>query len=303
MPSVFTAACASLTFLVFLAHFFANVLGEEWCHSHCFGPYLSWNKGDHFFDDSNVRFRATFSLMPKPLGENFGPLFLSLLTWFKLDAIVQQDKYRVPTTLYLLAVCFWGCFPYAGGAGIVCGFLLLVLLALVLFLPWVKDKDLPLPSVNLPTLGTFSSRTAKVLVYGCLALVALNNLVHIVHNEMQTFCHDEHDNCIGPGLKWPDHFFRDVNLPLGTWGHLFSLDLNRVLDCWTPLFLVLVTYLAQPLEHAPVGWFLVLALFGSFGYSGNGGIVAGLILCLMSFINVFCVLPMPSDDEGGSLLG
>jgi len=120
-----------------------------------------------------------------------------------------------------------------------------------------------------------------------LSLTVLNNFIHIFRNEFHNWC-DHHkgsdDDCVGPLLIWPDDFLKSINTEY--FGSVFSLDLNRGLELWTPMFLV-VWFLAFSSESWITNAFslVVLAMFGAFGYAGNMGIVVGMMLSIAAIVS------------------
>lgn len=281
--SLVAFATAGVVWAVFLAHFFSSVLHSRWCHHSCFGPYLFWNDGGDMFKDYNVLFRNTFSLQPKLLGEHYGGLFVGALVWLKLDEWAGEKRWTYP--LALLLVALFACFPFAGAVGIVFGFVLCALAFVALVWPPLTHKEVTLPQLPAFAGLAVGDRFKQWLGYWTLASLVLavgNNVAHIARNEF----HDEwcSQHCVGPYLVWPqssDNWSKDVNLK--GWGSVFSLDVNRLLELWTPSVLVLL------LLHAGGGrsaLLLVLAVFGSFGYGGNVGIVLGVNLVLLAVVHL-----------------
>jgi hypothetical protein len=291
--------CGVLLLIVGGVNFFKHVMGHRWCDESCFGPYLFWDKDD-FFDDRNSRFRQTFSLMPKPFGEHFGVFLLALLTLkvhFHHANARSEGTTFMQNAAWLVFVAFFAAFPFAGGFGIVVGFLSCAVAAVgigchLLKVPGSATLGLTLDG-NTRAVGrcgdlklpdwfyTFWNISLVVL----LSLTVLNNFVHIFKNEFHHWCKDNSDEtCIGPYLIWPEDFARSVNVD--KWGSVFSLDLNRTLELWTPLLLV-VWFIGTGSNS----WFMTslylvaLALFGAFGFGGNMGIVVGIMLVAAAVVS------------------
>jgi hypothetical protein len=266
--------------------------------------------------------------MPKALGENFGVIFLALLTlrthMSRSSEVMANFKQNAS---WLLFVALFGAFPFAGGLGIVVGFLCVATAALGmichvsnlqgaatlgLVMDGPRSMDQMGGSCRFPE---WFFRFWNVLLIAVLSLTVINNFVHIFRNEFHHWCsHNKgsDDDCIGPFLIWPDDFLKSVNYD--KFGSVFSLDLNRGLELWTPTFLV-VWFLAISNESWTLNsLFLVfLALFGAFGYGGNMGVIVGIMLCVAAGISFIVALlggreaQVPNSGyryvRDGSLLG
>jgi len=241
--------------------------------------------------------------MPKPLGENFGVIFLAFLT-IRAHLTTSGShgeflaNFRQNATWMLFVALFAG-FPFAGGLGVIVGFMCVATAMLGFFCHFAKKQgsatlglvvDSPLTvdrfggSCRLPE---WFFRMWNVLMVVLLSLTVLNNFIHIFRNEFHRWCDDDKrsgDDCIGPFLIWPDSFLDSVNHD--KFGSVFSLDLNRCLELWTPLFLV-VWFLAAGSESWLLNaFFLVfIAIFGAFGYGGNMGVVVGIGLCVAAVVS------------------
>jgi len=300
-------ACGVTLLVVGIVHVCDHVLGKRWCETSCVGPYLFWDK-DNFFDDTNSRYRLTFSLMPKPLGENFAVLGLAVATiraHFE-GAHPSLTSYK-SNSLWLLFVGLFASFPFAGGLGIMLGFLCSATAALGVFHHLngrsgpatlslrVADGGIFKSAVGCCTTPEWLNKLWNILVTTSLALVVLNNFIHVVRNEFHDWCNDDgNDSCVGPWLIWPDDFFDSINA--NKFGSVFSLDLNRGLELWTPVLLVLCFVASTPLSWFKASGFLViLACFGAFGYTGNMGILIGMLLFAMALFAT--VIGFFSDRE------
>jgi len=214
MESVYALSsfvCGLALLVIGFVHLFKHVLGDRWCEDDCVGPYLFWDNDD-FFRDSNGRFRHTFSLMPKPLGENFGVIFLALIT---LMAHLNNSREVMANfrqnASWILFVALFGAFPFAGGLGIIVGFVC-VLTAALGFLCHIMNLQ------GSATLGIVLNgprsmdqlggncrfpdwffRFWNVYLLGMLSLTVLNNVIHIFRNEFHHWCDsDIHEDCVGP---------------------------------------------------------------------------------------------------------
>ncbi|GMI40121.1 hypothetical protein TrCOL_g12986 [Triparma columacea] len=143
----------------------------------------------------------------------------------------------------------------------------------------------------------------KGLVVLSSFLVFLNGIIHVFHNVLNPWCSGQ-QTCIGPALRWntgSTGFTSDSNAD--GWRTVLTTDLNTVLDVWSPIlfgFILLSTSSARIRSSRPLigsiaySWtrmgtfLLIVALFGSFGYSGNFGIVTGMV-CSGSAMYCFAV--------------
>ena len=255
--------------------------------------YLFWDQ-DNFLDDQNKRFRQTFSLVPKAFGENFGVFFLA---YFTLKAHFKQQSEILGTfkqnALWLVFIALFGAFPFAGGLGIVLGFLCCFTAAIGLILHVKKssgsatlgltlDNTRPIGKCGNVTLPEWVFKVWKMALVLVLCLTIINNITHILKNEFHHWCkEDSSENCIGPYLIWPEDFVKSVNAD--KWGSVFSLDINRGLELWTPTLLVLwyIVFGGYSWFHNAI-FLILLALFGAFGFDGNAGIVLGVMLLVAS---------------------
>jgi len=128
-----------------------------------------------------------------------------------------------------------------------------------------------------------------------------------VSNKLNAFCvSSETRSCFGPWLIWQKESdgLNDVN---GTyWRSVFSFNTSVFFDLWTPIFLGLFSlhmYVPALMEasaweseqwHFNSVFFLLTAIFGSFGYSGNLGIISGFTNVLAS---IFCLVASNIADN------
>lgn len=313
MFSTLSLLCGVGLLIVGVINFFKNVLGDRWCHDDCFGPYLFWNNQDEdFFGDSNAKFRKTFTLMPKPFGENFAVFFLAFLTiaaHFKTSH--NHDMFVsgfIPLSAWLMFIAFFAAFPLSGGIGIVVGFLCIATAAVGIFCAVVL-KSHPQEATfgyALDSTRSFGGwcncrlpdsffKVVNFLVYALVLLGVLNNFLHVIKNEFHHWCSDSHSaqnkQCVGPLLIWPHDVLDSVNID--KWGSVFSLDINRALELWTPLVFLLIfgTLSAGMKSWLSTSVFLILfAVFGVFGFTGNLGIVIGMGLVIAAFLSFFVAL-------------
>jgi len=291
--------------VIALIHLFHTVLDERWCHHDCVGPLLFWNN-DGFFDDSNSKFRKTFSLAPSPLGENFGPLIAAL---FSLTYL-QDEQEGVWFYGWWLFVTLFACLPFAGGGGIVVGFAILAMLVSALCLPQIRTRKITLsmPFAFTARGGrteTFNSlfRGLQICASVLVVLTVINNVIFVGHSKMHKWCHTEIHDCVTSWLIWPKRSVWDnVNGPIA-WGSVFSLDISVLLEIWAPTFLVVAYYAKGKTLDLGLGFFLLfLAIFGAFGYGGNFGILLGFALVLLA-IPVLLLTLFPASGSESRVVG
>mmetsp|Transcript_9098 Transcript_9098/g.18387 ORF Transcript_9098/g.18387 Transcript_9098/m.18387 type:complete len:252 (-) Transcript_9098:399-1154(-) len=145
----------------------------------------------------------------------------------------------------------------------------------------------------------------KGLVVVCAFLTTLNGFIHLFHNVLNPWCQSSaSQSCVGPALRWNSGdtgFTSDSNID--GWRTVLTTDLNTVLDVYSPIIFgvaLLSTSSARiRSSHSLIGsiayswtrmgtFLLIVALFGSFGYSGNFGIINGMI-CSCSALYCFFV--------------
>jgi len=239
--------------------------------------------------------------MPKPLGENFGVILLALLT---LRTHFSQSREFLTSFRqnagWLVFVALFAAFPYAGGLGIVVGFLCIATALLGILGHFTNMEGSA--TMGFVTDGARSMddmggscrfpewffRMWNVFMVAILSLTVLNNIIHIFRNEFHHWCDDKNahhdDKCIGPFLIWPGDFLHSVNAD--KFGSVFSLDINRGLELWTPVFLTLGFLAVSNESWMTSAFFLVfLALFGAFGYGGNMGVIVGMMLCVAAGVS------------------
>ncbi|GMH79885.1 hypothetical protein TrLO_g6675 [Triparma laevis f. longispina] len=171
-----------------------------------------------------------------------------------------------------------------------------------------------------------SSPVGKALCIVAGVLTTLNGLINVFHNVLTPWCTiSEAQSCVGPALKWNSGdvgFTADSNAD--GWRSVLTTDLNTMLDIWSPVlfgFALLATasvrlrsssFIIGSISYSwtRMGAFLLLAaLFGSFGYTGNFGIITGLINSITSFYCIFCHFAgfvggtMPCVNESGEKSG
>ena len=128
----------------------------------------------------------------------------------------------------------------------------------------------------------------------------LNLVIGVIHvgNKLTKVCGNaDTETCFGPWLFWQKDGdgLSDVNGSY--WRSVFSFNTSVFFDLWTPIFLGLVLLhssvpglMDSKHEFEADQWrwlflvFLITALFGSFGYSGNLGVIGGFVNVLASVV-------------------
>ena len=119
-----------------------------------------------------------------------------------------------------------------------------------------------------------------------------------VSNKLTKVCGDaETDSCFGPWLFWQKSGDGLSDINGAYWRSIFSFNTSVFFDLWTPIFLGLVLIhssvpglIDSSHEFEADQWrylcvlFIITAIFGSFGYSGNLGVIAGFINVLAGVV-------------------
>ncbi|GMH91892.1 hypothetical protein TrVE_jg12291 [Triparma verrucosa] len=127
----------------------------------------------------------------------------------------------------------------------------------------------------------------------CLFASFLTLSIGLVHisNKLSTQCvSSETTSCFGPWLYWQKtgDGLADVNGQY--WRTVFSFNTSVFFDLWTPIFLGLASLhmhipalMDSSSAYEKDQWqfncifFIITALFGSFGYAGNLGVLGGFV--------------------------
>jgi hypothetical protein len=298
------------TFLVGLVHLFHWALPHKLCDddvSDCVGPLLNWD-GDEFFtvDDNNPKFRGVFGVGPTVVATVWSPILLGLYT-------VLAHSHETSRILQNWAtLCVWhgflgvfGNFPFAGGAGIIVGFFNIVISGLCLLAHFfVRGEVVNMDvlsgrgqfSITLSNVNTLVKITDVLSIVSVLLTFIVCGAFHIAANEFHKWCRG--DDCVGPWLTFPDDFFETVNL--SGWGSLFTLAPDRFGDVWGAAALSFFTLLVPSSSWFNLMiWHLILALFGSFGYAGNIGILIGFLHSVVAFFAALVALAAAPPSESG----
>jgi len=123
--------------------------------------------------------------------------------------------------------------------------------------------------------------------------------------------------CIGPQIRWVTEHYRfseQVNgfaiITLGprtSWRGVFSFKPSVFLDLWAPMIMGVISLFLH-LGHTRADkiadnwirfglWFLFQALWGSFGYAGNWGIITGFMGAVLSLCAIFASCIAPHEER------
>ena len=163
-------------------------------------------------------------------------------------------------------------------------------------------------------MSTILSSIGKAVILVNGVLVTLTGCIHVINNVLNPWCVvSETVTCFGPALRWNSGdtpFLHDSN-GAGGWRSVLTTDINVVIEIWCPFVLgVLILSTASislrqnvyPIHQLSYSWnkmatFLVLtAFFGAFGYSGNFGIMTGVV---NSFSALFLLVVSVFGLHGG----
>jgi len=108
-----------------------------------------------------------------------------------------------------------------------------------------------------------------------------------------------------------DDYGGAVSLP-HVWRDVFSFQPELFIDRWTPLFMGIISVLLH-LEHTRWDkiadnwirfglWFIFQALWGSFGYAGNLGIITGFICCVTGTLAIMAACLSPNESRTMDLM-
>jgi len=105
---------------------------------------------------------------------------------------------------------------------------------------------------------------------------------------------DTDNDCVGPWLFWSKHNFIDQDLNRLGWGSVFTFNPSIFFDLWIPFVLGLVAvgfqFKSVRVKAISENWprtciyYTIMALFGSFPYAGNLGVLAGFYAVFCAFL-------------------
>jgi len=317
-----TLLSAVLTILVGLVQI-ADQL-SRWCpeNAECLGPALHFDTSN-FIEDQNEQWRRVFTFRPDYFADSWAPLVMGLMSIFvhispsvRWNAICS-NWYRI--CFWWLFVALWGNFGYAGGFGILVGFVSSVtaVLALMIALTFSLAPTVLEISCSISLCSCSIACCASCLVsfsYVAMIAAALGTLtVGIIHVVLKfpDPCNPEVNSCVGEGLFWPgdnQDFVQDINGPPSgnLWRSMFTLAPTVLLDIWTPFVFGVIATMTQLTsnrwEKTCSSWtrvllfHLVMALFANFGYAGCLGVLIGFISIVVASI-AFILIVFSSAPE------
>merc|ERR1712048_1032044 len=92
-----------------------------------------------------------------------------------------------------------------------------------------------------------------------------------------------------------------------SWRDVFTFRIDKFIDLWTPLLFGLISLMLH-MGHTRWDavadnwitfsfWFLLMALWGSFGYAGNLGILTGFLNSSVTFFGLLCLFICPAEER------
>lgn len=159
----------------------------------------------------------------------------------------------------------------------------------------------------------------------------LNNLMDTLKDGIQSIGFNPKFNkkqlaCIGPQIRWVRgdstefDFTSNVNgqpsllaYERSSWRGVFSLQPKVFIDLWTPLVFGVISvflHMGQTRSDKIADnwvrfslWFVLQALWGSFGYAGNMGIITGFLGVAVSFFALLALCIAPNEPRALNLHG
>lgn len=294
---------------VFIGDLFNGVVGR--CTgNNCVGPALAWGSWTGGNDDGqNAAWRAVFPLGPNQLLGLWTGVFLGILM---LIIHLPGFKFSFNTRSWLhvsffsLFTMLFGAFPYSGNLGVLVGFFMMPLCVLSFLLAFTRYRHDPTTfNLRLSHLhcGCLVDNELVLQITRILSLVAglcvlIIGIIHIIVQDLR-WCPAANFDCIGPSLRWNPsgvEFTLPGNGPTqGGWGaELFTLAIDKFMELWGPIMLGLIS-IGQHLNGHQITaisvswprvflWYMFVALFGSFGYAGNLGILTGFLCVFVSLL-------------------
>ena len=311
-------AAGLLTVGVGLVHVFHHELRHEFCSGDdCVGPYLAWDGHNAVsVKDLNAKWRGVFSVRPTVLGEVWAPSLWGLATLVAHHNEASAILHNWPRlAVWHLLVALFGCFAFAGGFGILTGFLNVGVSVGCVVAHYLSGgaaaADIvgvdALAKVNAPqcTLSSLNIsrlvRAADALSLAATLALFVVGATHLAANEIHKWCRSPPSDCLGPLLVWPssDDFFDAVNV--AGWGRTFSSSPDAFVDAWGAIIAALLTLLF-PAESwwGLAMWHVFLAVFFAFGVAGNVGVLTGFFSVVVAGVVVVVALAAPPTSESGA---
>lgn len=282
---------------------------------------LYWSE-EFTIQDTNVNWRAVFSLSPSTFFVNWFPVLCSLASVVSHFQGFENSAFKSWGRVSLW-YAFLGAFcalPYSGNLGIIAGFSCALSFVLC-FLMFFFSKGGTVSSFKISSNGGCggggngsgcADLTKMFSLLASLASIGVGG-IHAFYNGTGFACRDVAGvTCIGPALVWIDDMdYFTVPINLLTWGLAFSLNPNIFFPLWGPFFISLLAFLqhlpSQNVKNITNSWgmtcvfYLFIAVFCNFGYAGNFGVITGFLTSFTAFL-CFITLCLGGNGSGTAVL-
>lgn len=315
-----------LTVLVGVVH--AGDRVEEWCEAtddlSCIGTALFWSEGD-FLRLSNGpgvdTWGSVFSLEPNILMDNFAPVFVGLIT-LSVHLPGEETWNPIGRTwtryfIWFLLVALFANVGYAGNLGLVIGLFNVMVASTCLTVRFSNEERRPTDLDVIKETRSCRCFAAKLTVLvsigRMLTMLATGTTVAVgllhLFSQFTPWCdkNDEEFNsdetfCVGPLLFWgvdtnTTTVVDDRNV---FWREVVGLTPKALANNFAPLIIGIMMMLGHrrgsPFQVLLHNWYRVsllcvlVALFASFGFAGNAGVINGFLLSGTSVIHMFVAL-------------
>jgi hypothetical protein len=276
--------------------------------ANCVGPSLMWGS---FTNDLNPAWRFVFSLAPNAFVLNWTPVFLGLLSiichWpgFGFDFCTRSFLH---VALYNL-LCALLLFAYSGNMGVLSAVFCILVAICALPLHFSRHRGekttlhITIGTGVLAKMGYVADNAlvisiARALGLGLGLITIAIGFIH-VFSENFVWCQPSAtQQCLGPSIVWNGAngaaFTAQSNGFFSMWGRVFTLQPEILGPLWGPVVFGWITVL-QHIEHRnwpsisgswprAFLWFMFMALFCQFGYSGALGILVGFASVLEALL-------------------
>jgi len=287
-----------ITGLVFIGTLFNSLAAVQCQGPNCVGPSLFWGS---FVDDLNPEWRQVFNLAPNEFVRNWTAVFMGIIS-----CIVHWPGFGFNfATRSWIHVSFWNFlqvlfanFAYTGNLGILAGCFSCITVFCSLILHFSKHRAerttlyITFGADTCAKMGFIADNNLVVFVAQCLSLglgmaTVVIGFIHVFSLNFQWCTASNTQECFGPSLRWNSGnvaFTADSNDETG-WRSVFTFAPEIFFPLWGPVFLGWITVF-QHLENRTwvtifgswprvFLWFMFIALFANFGYSGSLGILVG----------------------------
>jgi len=276
----------------------------------CIGRSLRWGAGGFTVSSGlNANWREIFSLRPSVLVETWTPVFFGILS---VTAHFPGFNHRFITKSWFHAgawnvfLALFGHLGYGGNIGIIFGMFAAVvgvMCACMQFSPWRKER----PQLHM-TLGgcldrwSFVTDNEVVLVLARTLSILIGvatfilGLVSVLTSDFNWCPEGIYTDCFGPSLRWNNGdagqgFVHDANRD--GWRTVFTFNPEFFIPLWGPVIFGYITVLQHVKGKSWViyrTWprvflyFMFLAFFVNFGYTGSLGVLVGFFSVFVAFL-------------------